>query len=213
MSPYWPEFFKVALAHLLAVASPGPDFALVLKQSLRHGRRTAVWTAIGVGSAICLHVTYSLLGIGVLLMSSPLGFTILKFSGAAYLAWLGVRDLQARPRTDTIDDRGRGTSPSNLAAHSAFAAGFLVNALNPKAGLFFIALFAVIVSPHTPKLVQAGYGVWVSLATMAWFSLVAYIFTRQRVREAFLRHGHWIDRALGMVFIAFAVSVAFASLH
>ena len=211
MGPYWPEFLKVALAHLLGVASPGPDFALVLKQSLRHGRHTAVWTAIGIGSGICLHVTYSLLGIGVLLMSSKTAFTILKFSGAAYLAWLGVHDLRARPRSGPADEKER-EAPLRPGARSAFAAGFMVNALNPKAGLFFIALFAVIVSPRTPKLVQAGYGAWVSLTTMAWFSMVAYVFTRQRVREVFLRHGHWIDRALGAVFIAFAASLALASL-
>src|SRR5207244_2369698 len=66
MHDYWGEFLKVALAHLLAVASPGPDLAIVIKQSLRHGRRTAIWTAIGVGAAILLHVTYSLLGLGLL---------------------------------------------------------------------------------------------------------------------------------------------------
>jgi len=203
----------VALAHLLAAASPGPDFALVLKQSLLNGRRTAVWTAIGIGSAICLHVTYSLLGIGVLLMSSRTAFTILKFAGAAYLAWIGVRDLRAKPRADTIDEAEPGAARPRPAARAAFSSGFLVNALNPKAGLFFIALFAVIVSPRTPTLVRAGYGVWVVLATMAWFSLVAHIFTRPRVRRAFLRHGHWIDRALGAVFIAFAASLAFSSLR
>ena len=67
MSPYWPEFLKLAIAHMLAVASPGPDFAVVIRQSLAHGRRTAVWTAIGIGCAICLHVTYSMLGLGLVL--------------------------------------------------------------------------------------------------------------------------------------------------
>jgi threonine/homoserine/homoserine lactone efflux protein len=76
--------------------------------------------------------------------------------------------------------------------------------------LFFIALFAVVVSPATPKLIQAGYGVWMAVATMAWFSLVAVLFTRARVRETFLRYGHWVDRALGVVFLAFALGLAVA---
>ena len=63
MDEYKVEFFKVALAHLLAVVSPGPDFAVVLRQSLTHGRRTAIWTSVGVGTAILLHVGYSLLGL------------------------------------------------------------------------------------------------------------------------------------------------------
>src|SRR6476646_8424999 len=98
MHSYWFELSQVAVAHLLAVASPGPDFAIVLKQSLVHGRRTAIWTSLGVGTAILLHVTYSLLGIGLLIRSSPFWFTVVKYIGAGYIAWLGVQALQARPR-------------------------------------------------------------------------------------------------------------------
>lgn len=94
----------------------------------------------------------------------------------------------------------------------AFALGFLTNALNPKATLFFISLFVLVVSPRTPKPLQAGYGIWMSLATIAWFSLVSIVFTRRGVRDRFLRHGHWIDRALGLVFLSFAVSLALAKL-
>ncbi|HTO03146.1 MAG TPA: LysE family transporter, partial [Opitutus sp.] len=68
---YAMEFGKVALAHLLAVMSPGPDFAVVLRQSLGYGRRIAIWTSVGIGTAILLHVTYSLLGIGLLITGSP----------------------------------------------------------------------------------------------------------------------------------------------
>ena len=81
MDHYWREFLTVAVAHLLAVVSPGPDFAVVLHQSLRHGRRVAIWTSIGVGSAIGLHVTYSLLGVGLILKSSPLAFATVKYIG------------------------------------------------------------------------------------------------------------------------------------
>lgn len=78
------------MAHLLAVASPGPDFAIVLRQSLMHGRRIAIWTSIGIGTGISLHITYSLLGIGLLFKSSVAAFTLLKYTGEAHLAWLGV---------------------------------------------------------------------------------------------------------------------------
>lgn len=204
---YWLEFTKVAIAHLLAVASPGPDFAIVLRQSLAHGRRPAIWTAIGVGAAILLHVGYSLLGLGLLIRSSELWFNVVKYAGAAYIAWLGVQSLRTRPRTD-LNDAGPA---AGAAERGAFALGFLTNALNPKCTLFFISLFVMIVNPATPKLVQAGYGVWMSLATMGWFSLVAIVFTHAEVRGRFLRHGHWIDRALGVVFLAFAASLVFTS--
>jgi len=211
MHDYWIEFSKVALAHLLAVASPGPDFAIVLKQSLTHGRRTAIWTSIGVGTAILLHVTYSLLGLGLLIRSSPLWFTIVKYAGAAYIAWLGVQALRTKPFEPTAANRGG--APALPKPHGAFATGFLTNALNPKATLFFISLFVLVVSPSTPKLIQAGYGLWMSLATMAWFTFVSVVFTREDVRGKFLRHGHWIDRALGVVFLGFAFSLALASMR
>ncbi len=216
MNGYGPEFLKVATVTLLAVISPGPDFAIVVKQSLNHGHRAAVWTAFGIGTGLCLHVTYSLLGIGVLLRSSPEAFTVLKIAAAAYLAWLGVsglrslpRDTEARAAPETAAEGG-AKPPSRQAA---WRTGFMVNALNPKVTLFFVALFAAVISPRTPRLVQAGYGLFVPVAAMTWFCLVGYVFTRQKIRGAFLLHGHWVDRALGCVFIVFAASLALASLR
>jgi threonine/homoserine/homoserine lactone efflux protein len=79
--------------------------------------------------------------------------------------------------------------------------------------MFFLALFPVAVSPTTPKLVQAAYGLWIVLYTTAWFCFVSLVFTRREVRQRFLRHGHWIDRALGVVFLGFAASLAFTTLR
>lgn len=222
---YLTEFLTIALAHALAVASPGPDFAIVLRQSLRHGRRAAVWTSVGIGCGLCVHITYSLLGLGLLLKSSGMAFAVVKWLGAAYLAWIGVQALLMKPRTQDVDvglgvsriessDAGHETKPvdGGPTAQAAWSTGFLVNVLNPKAALFFISLFPLAVSPTTPRMIQAGYGVWMTLTTALWFSFVAVVFTQNRVRRAFLRHGHWIDRALGVIFIGFAASVALVSL-
>ena len=91
--------------------------------------------------------------------------------------------------------------------------GFLTNALNPKATLFFIALFTVVIDPRTPRPIQAGYGLWMAMATAGWFTFVSYACTHEAVRRRFLRNGHWIDRLLGVVFLAFAVSLAWATLR
>lgn len=218
MHDYWLEFSAVAVAHFLAVASPGPDFAIVLKQSLVHGRRTAIWTSLGVGTAILLHVTYSLLGMGLLIRSSELWFNLVKYAGAAYIAWIGVQSLRAKPRDVSAGaaeaDGGEAVVGVRIPDdRGAFAVGFLTNALNPKATLFFLSLFVMIIDPRTPKLIQAGYGLWMAVATAGWFSLVSVLFTHERVRRKLLRHGHWIDRALGVVFLGFAASLAFSTLQ
>ncbi len=206
---YWPEFLTIVIAHALAVASPGPDFALVLRQSLAHGRRVAVWASIGIGSGIAIHVGYCSLGLGLLLKDSPVALNIAKYLGAAYLAWVGAQALRAKPREGDMDLSEGDAAPANGAA---WLQGFIVNVLNPKAALFFVSLYALRVSPHTPPLFKLGYGVWLVLATMAWFCLVSVLFTQTEVRRRFLRHGHWIDRALGVVFLAFAAALVLAKL-
>lgn len=207
---YWREFLTIVVAHALAVASPGPDFALVLKQSLAHGRRTALWSSVGIGCGISIHITYCLLGLGFFLKNSPTALTAAKYLGAAYLAYVGVQALRTKARTGDIDLSAGDSAPTDRAA---WTTGFLVNVLNPKAALFFISLFPLAVSVTTPKLIQAGYGLWMTLATMAWFCFVSLVFTKPEVRKKFLHYGHWIDRALGVVFLAFAVSLALASLR
>ena len=212
MQDYWVEFTKVAVAHLLAVASPGPDFAIVVKQSLSRGRRAAIWTSIGIGAGILVHIGYSLLGIGLLIRSSALWFNVVKFAGVAYIAWIGIQSLRARPKSDVALLDGAGARDVGATDdRSAFALGFFTNALNPKATLFFISLFVTVVNPLTPKLVQAGYGLWMTVATAGWFCLVSTLFTQTEVRGRFLRYGHWIDRALGVLFIGFAVWLALTS--
>jgi RhtB (resistance to homoserine/threonine) family protein len=205
-----PEFLTIVVVHGLAVASPGPDFAIVLRQSLRFGRKTAIWTSGGIGCGLAVHVTYCLLGLGYVLKNSALTLGAVKYAGAAYLAWVGFQALRSKPRAAIIDPADEAAAPT---ARQAWATGFLVNVLNPKVALFFISLFPLVVDPGTPRLIQAGYGVWMVASTIAWFSFVAVVFTQERVRARFLRHGHWLDRALGVVFLGLAASLAFASLR
>lgn len=208
---YWSEFLAVAAIHLLAVASPGPDFAVVVRESVTHGRRAGTWTALGVGSAIFLHVGYSLLGIGLIVSQSIVLFNLLKWLAAAYLVYIGFKALRAGPAKNQPS-----AAPTNLGERSpkaAYVAGFMTNGLNPKATLFFLSLFTVVINPHTPLWVQAGYGVYLALATTAWFCLVARLFSHSRVRAGFARIGHWFDRTMGVVLIALGIKIAFSEVR
>lgn len=207
---YWSEFLAVAAIHLLAVASPGPDFAVVVRESVTHGRRAGTWTALGVGSAIFLHVGYSLLGIGLIVSQSIMLFNVLKWLAAAYLLYIGFKALRAKPGSESPNDLH--TERQVRSPRDAYVAGFMTNGLNPKATLFFLSLFTVVINPHTPLLVQAGYGVYLAIATAVWFCLVARLFSNDRVRAGFARIGHWFDRAMGAVLIALGVKIAFTQM-
>lgn len=175
---YLAEFLTVALIHLLAVASPGPDFAVVVRESVTHGRRAGTWTALGVGSAIFLHVGYSLLGIGLIVSQSIVLFNALKWAAAAYLLYIGFKALRAQPAKPAADGELHREAGERT-PRGAFTAGFVTNGLNPKATLFFLSLFTVVINPHTPLAVQAGYGVYLAVATALWFCMVAMLFSQQ----------------------------------
>lgn len=208
---YWAEFLTVALIHLLAVASPGPDFAVVVRESVAHGRRAGTYTAMGVGTAIFLHVGYSLLGIGLIVSQSIVLFNALKWAAAAYLLYIGFKALRAKPAS--ASDAPVNVAAGERTARGAFTSGFITNGLNPKATLFFLSLFTVVINPHTPLWVQAGYGVYLAVATGMWFCLVARLFSQERVRAGFARMGHWFDRAMGGVLVALGLKLAFTEVH
>jgi RhtB (resistance to homoserine/threonine) family protein len=207
---YWTEFLTVALIHLLAVASPGPDFAIVVRESVAHGRRAGTWTALGVGTGIFVHVAYSLLGIGLIVSQSIMLFNALKWAAAAYLLYIGIKALRARPADPVAAEAA--LMAGERSPRGAFVTGFVTNGLNPKATLFFLSLFTVVINPHTPLAIQAGYGVYLAFATAAWFSLVAMLFSQRRVRAGFARMGHWFDRLMGAVLVGLGIKLAFTEL-
>ncbi|MEH6493750.1 LysE family transporter [Halopseudomonas sp.] len=203
---YWNEFMLVALVHLLAVISPGPDFAVVIRNSVSSGTRAGLLTAVGVGGGIFVHVAYSLLGIGLIVSQSVWLFNLMKLLAAAYLLYIGIRALQAKPQSATPAEQE--ATAKQMTARQALLQGFITNGLNPKATLFFLSLFTVVISHDTPLPIQAAYGIYLAVATGAWFCLVALLFSRPSVRRGFNRMGHWFDRLMGTVLIGLGLHLA-----
>lgn len=197
------ELLAVVAITLLAVISPGPDFAMVSRNGLLLSRRSGVLTALGIAAGVCVHVSYTLLGVGVLIQQSLWLFNLIKLAGAAYLVFLGIRMLRARPAVDEV----MADQPA-LSSLGALRTGFLTNVLNPKTTIFIVSLFMQVVQPQTPLAVQLGYGAFIVLVHALWFSAVAIFFSTDSVRGRLLAVRHWIDRVFGALLVGFGMLLA-----
>lgn len=202
------EWLAVIMITLFAVVSPGPDFATVSRNSLMLSRRAGVLTACGIGAGVLVHVSYTLLGVGLVIAKSPLLFAVFKLVGAAYLIWLGAKMLAAKAASQMPDVQA--VAPSDV---QALRIGFLTNALNPKTTVFIVSLFMQIVQRQTPLATQIGYGRFIALAHVGWFTLVALFFSEGRIRAQILRTRLWIDRVFGLSLIGFGLALALANLN
>ncbi|KIP99681.1 MULTISPECIES: LysE family transporter [Pseudomonas] len=201
------EWIAVVSITLLAVISPGADFALVTRNSLLLSRQAGVFTALGIGLGVVIHLSYTLLGIGLLLQQSLWLFNLLKLAGAAYLIYLGVRMLLARPASEA--SAAPTTEPlSNLIA---LRTGLLTNALNPKTSIFIVSLFMQAVQPSASLATQIAYGAFISLAHVGWFSLVALCFSVGAIRQRLLAVRHLIDRVFGCLLVGLGAMLAMTS--
>ncbi|MEU2896868.1 LysE family transporter [Streptomyces sp. NPDC006967] len=202
------EVLAVAVITVLAVIAPGADFAMVVRGSYLHGRRTGLLAALGVAAGVLVHVTYTMLGVGLLIASSAFLFTVIKLAGAAYLVYVGVRTFRTRAElTVDLEDR------PGLTPFAALRTGFLTNVLNPKTTLFVVSTFAQVVSPGTPVPQQVGYGLFMSLAHLLWFGVVAVFFSHDRMRGLMLRGQKVLNKVIGAALAGLGVSLAFAPSH
>lgn len=207
ISAYWLEFITIASVHLVAVASPGPDFAVVVKNSVRYGRRLAYATSIGIGAGISLHVAYSLLGLSLIIKTTPWIYAMFSYLAAAYLIWLAWGAVRAQPGGITTDSSDGKSTDVSISWVKAFWIGFLTNGLNPKATLFFMSVFTVVISSQTPFSVQLMYGVYLCMATAAWFCLLSFLLGTSRVLAFIGEKGYLLDRTMGVMLIVLAVNL------
>jgi threonine/homoserine/homoserine lactone efflux protein len=209
------ELLAVTTITVLAVISPGADFAMVTRASWRHGRRAGLWAAVGIAAGVQIHVFYTLVGVGLLITQLPWLFSVIKWIGAAYLIYIGWRTLRDRsPVADVMQEEGKveeGAKRSEAGmperdawqeAVSAFRTGFFTNALNPKTTLFVVSTFTQVIHPGTGWALGLAYGAFMSFAHWAWFSLVALGFSAGWMRAAMVRRQHIVRRSIGGALMA-----------
>ncbi len=203
------QLLTIAVVHLLAVMTPGPDFAMVTRNSLIYSRKIGIYTSLGIALGISIHVAYSLFGIGFIISQSIVLFNFIKYVGAAYLLYIGYKSLKAKPVKEKVDTTVPETK--SISIRSAIWTGFLTNVLNPKATLFFLALFTQVIDPLTPKSAQLIYGFEMMAITFVWFSLVSILFSNRLVKSKITKVQHRIEQVTGAVLIALGIKVALSS--
>jgi threonine/homoserine/homoserine lactone efflux protein len=202
------ELIAVALFTVLAVISPGADFAMVTRSSYAFGRRAGLAAALGIALGVQVHVLYTVLGIAVIISQSPALFLAMKVLGAGYLIYLGYKSL-----TNTTRISLEGGSSSQLGVLAALRSGFLTNALNPKTMLFVVSAYTQVVQPGSSLAINFGYGAFMSFAHWLWFSLVAVFFSSAVLRRAMLERQRLVDRVIGVALIGLGLAVVFANVR
>ncbi|GAB5510323.1 MAG: LysE family transporter [Hyphomicrobiales bacterium] len=195
------ELLAVLAITIIAVISPGPDFAVVSRNSLASGRAIGAYTALGIALGVFVHVGYAVAGIGLIISQSIIAFTIMKVIGGCYLIYLGIQTF--RHASNEVGVAGQKL----VSPMQAVRWGFLTNATNPKTSLFVVALFLQVVSSETSTLVQAGYGLIIAGAHLVWFGLVATFFSSPPVRNRLLSWKKGIERFFGTALVFFGGSL------
>jgi len=202
--------------HLLAAASPGPDFILVSQQTLSNGKKAGLMASIGIALGLSVHIIYSALGLAAVIANSSVALWAIKIIGGCYLLYLGYQGIMSKAKSvptealtpETLNSgilnkqnsAEDSTGEENTKQNSSFkniGIGFLCNALNPKAPIYFVALFTVVLSPDLPLSHLVIYGFWMMFLQLVWFSTVVFLLSRPSVNQKFQRLGHWIDRVMG----------------
>ena len=177
-------FFSAALAHLLAVMSPGPDTAIIFHQSFTKGRVQGILTALGIGFGIFVHCFFAISGISLLIYSSDEAKFFIKFMGAIYLLYLGTSFF--------ISKKSSKTDESKVLFKNPFIIGFVTNLLNVKAFLFTVSLFSFI-NLDSNTLMSLIYLLYFPIITAVWFSFVSYALTHQSMGDIFNKHSDTIQ--------------------
>ena len=183
--------------------SPGPDFFLIVRQSLCEGRKICLLTSMGIGAGIIVHVLFCIFGLGVIISTSDITFNLLIIVGALYITYLGVSSLRTNAPFIPIDyNNNEGYHP-----YTAFSKGFFTNILNPKAILFFITVFTAVVDASTTRLLLGLYGLYMSITTFIWFTAISYIFSNQGLRDRYKQFIPFFEKGIGIVLIVIALGL------
>jgi RhtB (resistance to homoserine/threonine) family protein len=203
------QFVTICLLMSLAVISPGPDFVLVTKNTLLCSRRAGLFTSFGIGCASCVHISYCAIGLAMLIVNSLWILNIFKYLGASYMLYLGITSLVAKKGTSYETVTAKSPKMIKSIDFLAFRQGFFCSLLNPKAILYFLALFTVIIKPNTPAFWIILYAIEMFLIITLWFISLTFILSYPSMARFLGKIEKYIAKVLGIFLIGFGVALVF----
>ncbi len=206
-------FLTIALVHLVALSSPGPDFFFVSQTAVSRSRRTAMFGVLGIALGVAAWAALALLGLQLLLQRLAWLERLIAVAGGLYLCWMGLKMLRGAWRRPAVaaSDAGAGeasdaSAPGDLAA---LRAGLFTNLSNPKVVVYFGSVFSTFLGGGVGAHARLGLWTLVTLETFLWFSVVAAFFALPAMRRGYLRLTRWIDGFAGAVFMLFGLHLIF----
>ena len=199
---YW---LFIATAVVLVI-TPGQDTFFILGRSLSGGRASGIAAALGITAGSVIHTFAAALGLSALLATSPYAFMAVKFAGAAYLIYIGVRALLTRASLP-----GNGTTSGEGGSWSAFRQGIVTNLLNPKVALFFLALMPQFIEAASSHKVAAFLVLGLSFVTLGVIWCLVLAIAAAKLRGAFLRRpsmANVLNKVAGAMFIGLGLKLA-----
>lgn len=202
---FWHGFWIITGIHILAAISPGPDFIFVFQQTLSRGQAAGLLCVLGMGLGFGVHILYSVLGLAVVIANAAWLLTLIKIIGGAYLIYLGYHGLRAKAKNEVVEIVKTEVAPESWL--KTLWKGFICNVLNPKAPVYLVSVFTVVLSPDMPLWQLSIYGAWMMFLLFAWFATFAFLLSIPSVNRQFQKAGHWIDRVLGFVMVGLGIKV------
>ena len=194
----------VGLIHLVALVSPGPDFVVACRNSLLYSRTIGIYTAVGFGLGICVHISYAVFGLSWLIANNELIFTVIQYLGAFYLMLIGIQSLRS---FQSQIGQEPATASSRISPFRAVRIGFITNVLNPKATLFFLSLFSTMLNPTDGELTLVVIAVLLVLTTILWFSLVALLISHQGFATVLKSYEKIVHQFFGVLLIGIGLII------